>query len=68
MEIKDLLTPAITVLGVFLTARFALRNEHRKKALEIETTQLESLSVLYSGLLITLLSTAAHLRSSSMQM
>ncbi|MDI6539719.1 hypothetical protein QMA77_22660 [Pantoea ananatis] len=46
MEIKDLLTPAITVLGVFLTARFALRNEHRKKALEIETTQLESLSAL----------------------
>ncbi|WP_273759650.1 hypothetical protein [Pantoea ananatis] len=44
MEIKDLLTPAIAVLGVFLTARFALRNEHRKKALEIETTQLESLS------------------------
>ncbi|MCW0351045.1 ubiquinol-cytochrome-c reductase complex assembly factor 3 [Pantoea ananatis] len=65
MEIKDLLTPAITVLGVFLTARFALRNEHRKKALEIETTQLESLSVLvlrsldnvaqYSGTLAVLI-------------
>lgn len=46
MEIKDLFTPAITVLGVFLTARFALRNEHRKKALEIETSQLERLSSL----------------------
>ncbi|MCW0345892.1 hypothetical protein NB703_003985 [Pantoea ananatis] len=35
MGIKDLLPAAITVLAVFLTARFALRNEHRKKALEI---------------------------------
>ncbi len=46
MGIKDLLPAVITVLAVFLTARFALRNEHRKKALEIETTQLESLSAL----------------------
>ncbi|MBA4823504.1 hypothetical protein H2241_21445 [Pantoea ananatis] len=46
MGIKDLLPAAIAVFSVFLTARFALRNEHRKKALEIETTQLESLSAL----------------------
>lgn len=44
MEVKDLLTPAFTVMGVCLAAHFALRNEHRKKALEIETTQLDSLS------------------------
>lgn len=44
MGIKDLLPAAITVLAVFLTARFALRNEHRKKALEIETAQIDRLS------------------------
>jgi len=46
MEVKDLLTPAFTVMGVCLAAHFALRNEHRKKALEIETSQLDRLSVL----------------------
>ncbi|WP_337024517.1 MULTISPECIES: hypothetical protein [unclassified Pantoea] len=46
MEIKGLLTPAFTVMGVCLAAHFALRNEHRKKALEIETSQLDRLSVL----------------------
>lgn len=46
MEIKDLLTPAFTVMGVCLAAHFALRNEHRKKALEIETSQLDRISVL----------------------
>lgn len=46
MEIKDLLTPCVTVLGVFLAAHFALRNEHKKKALEIETAQIEHLSAL----------------------
>ncbi|MGY8619905.1 hypothetical protein [Pantoea agglomerans] len=46
MEIKDLLTPCVTVLGVFLAAHFALRNEHKKKALEIETAQIEKISAL----------------------
>ena len=46
MEIKDLLTPAFAVLGVYLAANFALRNEHKKKALEVETTQIERLSAL----------------------
>lgn len=44
MEVKDLLTPAFIVMGVCLAAHFALRNEHKKKALEIETTHLDSLS------------------------
>ncbi|WNK42625.1 hypothetical protein [Pantoea agglomerans] len=46
MEIKDLLTPCVTVLAVFLAAHFALRNEHKKKALEIETAQIERISAL----------------------
>ncbi|WNK51611.1 hypothetical protein RM153_24050 (plasmid) [Pantoea agglomerans] len=46
MEIKDLLTPCVTVLAVFLAAHFALRNEHKKKALEIETAQIERTAAL----------------------
>lgn len=46
MEIKDILTPVFTVLAVCLAAHFALRNEHKKKALEIETTQIDRLSAL----------------------
>ncbi|MGY3094974.1 hypothetical protein [Pantoea eucalypti] len=46
MEIKDLLTPAFAILGVYLAAQFALRNEHKKKSLEVETTQIERLSAL----------------------
>lgn len=46
MDIKDILTPFFTVLAVYLAAHFALRNEHKKKALEIETAQIDSLSKL----------------------
>lgn len=46
MEIKDILPPVFTVIAVCLAANFALRNERRKKALEIETAQIDRLSAL----------------------
>lgn len=36
-ELKDVLTPLVTLAGVWLGARFTLRNELSKKALEIRT-------------------------------
>lgn len=44
MELKDLITPLVTLTGVWLAARFTLRNEISKKALEIRTSRLETLS------------------------
>ncbi|WP_413676633.1 hypothetical protein [Pantoea dispersa] len=44
MELKDVLTPLVTLAGVWLAARFTLRNEVQKKALEIRTARLESIA------------------------
>jgi len=43
-ELKDLLTPAASLLAVWLTARFTLNREIRKKELEIRVDRLEKLS------------------------
>lgn len=43
-ELKDVLTPLVTLAGVWLGARFTLRNELSKKALEIRTARLESIA------------------------
>lgn len=43
-EWKDILTPLTTLGAVWLAARFTLRNEFRKKELEIRAGQLETLS------------------------
>lgn len=43
-ELKDLLTPAASLLAVWLTARFTLNREVRKKELEIRVDRLEKLS------------------------
>lgn len=44
MDLKDVLTPLVTLAGVWLAARFTLRNEVQKKALEIRTARLESIA------------------------
>lgn len=44
MEIKDVLTPLVTLAAVWLGANFTLRNELRKKELEIKAAHLEKLS------------------------
>ncbi|MCK4230250.1 hypothetical protein J2N90_17780 [Enterobacter asburiae] len=43
-ELKDLLTPIASLLAVWLTARFTLNREIRKKELEIRIDRLEKLS------------------------
>lgn len=43
-ELKDLLTPAASLLAVWLTARFTLNREIHKKELEIRVDRLEKLS------------------------
>lgn len=43
-ELKDVLTPLVTLAGVWLGARFTLRNELNKKALKIRTSRLESIA------------------------
>lgn len=43
-ELKDVITPLVTLAGVWLGARFTLRNELSKKALEIRTARLESIA------------------------
>lgn len=44
-EWKEFITPAITMAGFWIAARLALRNEIRKKALELEAVHLERLAV-----------------------
>ena len=44
MDFKDVITPLVTLAGVWLAARFTLRNEVQKKALEIRTARLESIA------------------------
>jgi len=44
MDPKDVLTPLVTLAGVWLAAHFTLRNEVQKKALEIRTARLESIA------------------------
>ncbi|MDE1186169.1 MAG: hypothetical protein PW844_06785 [Pantoea sp.] len=58
MDLKDVLTPLVT-----LAARFTLRNEISKKALEIRTARLESIAAECSDVLTELLNyagTVAH--------
>ncbi len=43
-EWKDILTPLTTLSAVWLAAHFTLRNEFRKKELEIRAEQLETMS------------------------
>ncbi|MEB6751182.1 hypothetical protein MX598_15990 [Escherichia coli] len=46
MNMQIFIAPAATVAAVCLAAYFALRNERKKKALEIRTTQLDRISEL----------------------
>jgi hypothetical protein len=54
MDLKDVLTPLVTLAGVWLAARFTLRNEISKKALEIPTARLESIAADCSDVLTEL--------------
>ncbi|MCT8156587.1 hypothetical protein H0Z14_27110, partial [Klebsiella aerogenes] len=42
-EWKEIITPVATLTAVWLGARFTLRNELRKKTLEIQSEKLELL-------------------------
>ena len=53
-ELKDLLTPAASLLAVWLTARFTLNREIRKKELEIRVDRLLIVMRSYHSLLIML--------------
>ncbi|EEP91800.1 hypothetical protein [Yersinia kristensenii] len=44
MDFKDVITPLVTLAAVWLAANFTLRNELRKKELEISAAHLEKLS------------------------
>lgn len=44
MEMTVFITPAITLAGVWLGARYTLRNEIMKKSLEIRTSRIETLA------------------------
>ncbi|MDF7662769.1 hypothetical protein PUG81_27760 [Erwiniaceae bacterium L1_54_6] len=61
MDLKDVLTPLVTLAGVWLAARFTLRNEISKKALEIRTARLESIAGECSDMLTGILNYAGSL-------
>lgn len=44
MELHDLMTPVFTLVGVWMAARFTLRNEISKKSLEIRASRMEQLA------------------------
>lgn len=44
-EWKDAITPVVTIVSVWIGARLALRNDTRKKAIELEIERLERLAV-----------------------
>ncbi|HDU8583347.1 TPA: hypothetical protein RG685_002740 [Morganella morganii] len=55
---KDLLTPAASLLAVWLTARFTLNREIRKKELELRVDRLEKLSADCDEVLLQLINYA----------
>ena len=57
-ELKDLLTPAASLLAVWLTARFTLNREIRKKELELRVDRLEKLSADCDEVLLQLINYA----------
>jgi len=44
MDLKDVTTPLATIVAVWLAASFALRNERRKKTLELRTAQIDRIA------------------------
>ncbi|KLF28684.1 hypothetical protein YA29_16505 [Klebsiella aerogenes] len=54
-EWKDIITPVATLTAVWLGANFTLRNEIRKKALEIQSQKLEQLSLEIEQILMNLM-------------
>ncbi|RYC42894.1 hypothetical protein [Pectobacterium zantedeschiae] len=63
MEIKDILTPLATISAVWVAARFTLRNELRKKELELKAAHLEKLSENCDSALIAFMEHAGRLAS-----
>lgn len=57
-ELKDLLTPVASLLAVWLTARFTLNREIRKKELELRVDRLEKLSADCDEVLLQLINYA----------
>ncbi|HGK4675455.1 TPA: hypothetical protein ACJ2WV_004761 [Kluyvera georgiana] len=63
MDMKVFIGPVATVTAVCLAAYFALRNERKKKALEIKTAQLDRISELVNRTSINLMQYAGCLAS-----
>lgn len=62
-EWKDIITPAATLTAVWLGANFTLRNEIRKKSLEIQSQKLEQLALECEQLLMNLIRYTLAVRS-----
>ncbi|HHL2498949.1 MULTISPECIES: hypothetical protein [Enterobacter] len=60
-ELKDLLTPVASLLAVWLTARFTLNREIRKKELELRVDRLEKLSADCDEVLLQLINYAGFI-------
>ncbi|ATM85547.1 MULTISPECIES: hypothetical protein [Yersinia] len=63
MDFKDVITPLATLAAVWLAANFTLRNELRKKELEIKAAHLEKLSENCDSTLIHLINYAGSIAS-----
>lgn len=63
MGFKDVITPLVTLAAVWLAANFTLRNELRKKELEIKAAHLEKLSENCDRALLHLINYAGSIAS-----
>lgn len=61
MDFKEMITPLVTLAAVWLAANFTLRNELRKKELEIKATYLEKLSEKCDSMLLDLINYSGSL-------